>query len=233
MKQLTLDFIVTPAPTLDNFVVGRNAELLQNLRQWASRAAGERFIYIWGMAGSGRSHLLRSAVAAVRDSGASAAFVECSGGMQFAGDLEHMDRVAVDNVDRLDDRAQIALFNLYNSLRERHGALLVSGNAPPVQLKLRADLVTRLGWGLVYQVHALSDEEKVQALTHHAAARGFPLSGEVCDYLLNRVRRDLPSLLAMLDALDRHSLATKRPITVPLVRELLQAAPSAMGAEKE
>ncbi len=224
MKQLALDFIVAPAPTLDNFVAGRNAELLQNLRQWAFRDTRERFIYVWGLAGSGRSHLLKSAVAAVRDSGASAAYVECSGGMQFAEDLEHMDRVAVDNVDRLDDTAQIALFNLYNSLRERHGALLVSGNAPPVQLKLRADLVTRLGWGLVYQVHALSDEEKTQALTRHAAARGFPLSGEVCDYLLNRVRRDLPSLLAMLDALDRHSLETKRPITVPLVRELLQAA---------
>lgn len=233
MKQLTLDFIVAPSPTLDNFVAGRNAELLQNLRQWVGRAASERFIYIWGMAGSGRSHLLKSAVAAVRGSGASAAFVECSGGMQFAEDIEHLDRVAVDNVDRLDDTAQIALFNLYNSLRERHGALLVSGNAPPVQLALREDLVTRLGWGLVYQVHALSDEEKTQALMIHAEGRGFRLSGDVCSYLLHHVRRDLPSLLATLDVLDRHSLETKRPITVPLVRELLQAAPHAMGAEKE
>lgn len=231
MKQLALDFIVPPPPTLGNFVAGRNAELLQNLGQWASRAAGERFIYIWGVAGSGRSHLLKGAVAAVRDAGVSAAYVACDGDTQFekAG---HMDCLAVDNADRLGEAAQIALFNLYNSLRERRGALLVSGNAPPAQLRLRADLVTRLGWGLVYQVHALSDEEKTQALTRHAAARGFRLSGEVCDYLLNRVRRDMPSLLAVLDALDRHSLETKRPVTVPLVRELLHAIPPAQDAGK-
>jgi DnaA family protein len=96
---------------------------------------------------------------------------------------------------------------------------------------MRPDLVTRLGWGLVYQVHALSDEEKAQALAQHGAGRGFRLSAEVCAYLLQRARRDMPSLLAMLDALDRYSLETKRQITVPLVRELLHAAPD--GGKKQ
>jgi DnaA family protein len=90
-----------------------------------------------------------------------------------------------------------------------------------VQLGLRPDLVTRLGWGLVYQVHALTDADKSEALEHYAAARGFSLQPEVRQYLLARVRRDLPTLLAMLDALDRYSLEAKRPITVPLLRELL------------
>jgi len=127
-------------------------------------------------------------------------------------------------VDRLDDEGQIAAFDLYNSLREHSGALIASAAAPPVQLKLRADLVTRLAWGLVYQVHALADEDKARALADHAARRGFRLAPEVTEYLLRRVRRDLPSLLAMLDALDRYSLETKRPVTVPLVRELLHLA---------
>ena len=91
-------------------------------------------------------------------------------------------------------------------------------------MKLREDLVTRLGWGLVYQAHALSDEEKARALTDYAASRGFRLLPEVCDYLLTRAQRDLASLLAMIDALDRYSLETKRPITMPLVRELLYTA---------
>lgn len=223
MRQLALDFAVPP-PTLDNFVAGRNAELLQCLMGLASRGTGERFIYIWGTAGSGRSHLLQGMVAAVRATGADAVYVACSGDTQFGEGLVQAEYVAVDNADCLGEAAQIALFNLYNALRERQGALLVSGEAPPVQLRLREDLVTRLGWGLVYQVHALSDEEKAQALTRHAAARGFRMPAEVCDYLLNRVRRDMPSLLAMLDALDRYSLETKRQITVPMVRELLQTA---------
>ncbi len=232
MKQLVLDFAVPPSPTFDNFVAGRNAELLQNLRRWASRSAGERFIYLWGMAGSGRSHLLRGAVAAAHAAGASAVYIACAGDTQFGEDIGRMDCVAVDDADCLGEAAQIALFNLYNVLREGRGALIVSGDAPPVQLGLREDLVTRLGWGLVYQVHALSDEEKAQALARHAAARGLRLPGEVCDYLLNRVRRDMPSLLAMLDALDRHSLETKRPLTVPLVRELLQTV-QPQGAGKD
>ena len=102
--------------------------------------------------------------------------------------------------------------------------VLAGAAAPPAQLTLREDLATRLAWGLVFQVHALTDESKAQALAEHAASRGFRLAPEVSDFLLTRARRDLPTLLATLDALDRYSLETRRPVTVPLVRELLLAA---------
>jgi DnaA family protein len=116
------------------------------------------------------------------------------------------------------------VFDLYNALREHGGVLLASAGEPPAQLKLREDLATRLAWGLVYQVHALTDENKAQALADRAASRGFQLAPEVSDYLLTRARRDLPTLLATLDALDRYSIETRRPVTVPLARELLHAA---------
>ena len=223
MTQLLLDLKLEQLPTLDNFVSGRNAELTQNLRRLAARGPGERFIYLWGAPGSGRSHLLRGVAAAVRGAGASAEYIACGGDTRFAQDVETRDCVAVDDVGLLGEEAQVALLHLYNALREQRRALVASGDAPPVQLKLRQDLVTRLGWGLVYQVHALSDEEKTQALKGDAAARGFQLPDEVCAFLLTRVRRDMPSLLAMLDGLDRHSLEAKRQITVALARELLQA----------
>ncbi|MFN7086937.1 MAG: DnaA regulatory inactivator Hda [Burkholderiales bacterium] len=223
MKQLALDIAVTPSPTLDNFVTGRNAELLHNFKRMAAGEGGERFVYLWGSAGSGRSHLLQGVVAAARSAGANAVYIACAGETRLGADVAQLDCVAIDDVDRLATPAQIELFNIYNELRDSRGLLVVSGDAPPAQLELRRDLVTRLGWGLVYQVHALSDEEKAQALMRHAAARGFRLPAEVCDYLLHRAHRDMPTLLALLDALDRHSLATKRPVTVPLLRELLQA----------
>jgi DnaA family protein len=225
-QQLALDFASTPLPTFDNFVVGRNAELMQQLSRLAVPAS-ENFLYIWGAAGSGRTHLLKGAVAAVQAAGASAAYLEAGTTTVFADGLEHLDCVAIDDVERLGPDAQGALFNLYNVLRERGGALLAAANAPPVQLPLRADLVTRLGWGLVYQVHALSDDEKAGALVQHAAMRGFRLTPEVCDFVLHHVRRDMPSLLAMIDALDRYSLEMKRPVTLPLVRELLRSLPQA------
>ena len=226
MKQLALDFASQPLPTLDNFVAGRNGELLDNLRRIAAGRAHERFLYVWGRPGSGRSHLLKGAVTALQRTGAAAVYINCRADTRFAEGLDRMDCVALDDVDRLDDEGQVGAFDLYNALRERGGALLASGAAPPVQLTLREDLMTRLAWGLVYQSHALADEDKSRALADHAASRGFPLPSEVCDYLLTHARRDLPSLLATLDALDRYSLETRRPVTVPLVRELLLAAAS-------
>ncbi len=226
MKQLALDFASQPLPTLDNFIAGRNGELMENLRRLGSGQARERFLYVWGRPGSGRSHLLKGAMAALQRAGAAAVYIACKADTRFAEGLDRMDGVALDDVDRLDDEGQIAAFDLYNALRERNGALVAGGSAPPVQLTLREDLVTRLAWGLVYQVHALTDEDKVRALSDYAASRGLPLPREVCDYLLTRARRDMPSLLATLDALDRYSLETRRPVTVPLVRELIETRDS-------
>lgn len=224
MKQLTLDFTSPPRPTLDNFITGVNAELLQNLKRLVARRARERCFYLWGPPASGRSHLLKATVAELQREGASAAYLACTGGMQVGPGLERLDCVALDDVDRLDDAGQVAVFDLYNALRERAGVLLASAAVPPAQLALREDLATRLAWGLVYQVHALTDENKAQALAEHAASRGFRLAPDVSEFLLTRARRDLPTLLATLDALDRYSLETRRPVTVPLARELLHAA---------
>jgi len=220
MKQLVLDIARPPAPTLDNFVPGRNEELVAALYATAHGASSEQFIYLWGAPGSGRSHLLRAAVAAARAAGKPATFFE-SGAREF--DAPDDAFCAVDDVHLLDPQAQIALFNLHNRIKAGNGTLLASGNAAPPQLALRADLMTRLGAGLVYRVHGLNEEEKVAALRRHAQARGFELSSEVVGYLLRHVQRDLPSLLALLDALDRYSLASRRAITLPLLRELLNA----------
>lgn len=220
MKQLAFDLAAPPPPTLDNFIAGRNAELLESLRRLVA-GTGERFIYLWGEPGSGRTHLLRAVVAELQAAGVRAAYLSCAGASPAAFDGTDADCVAADDVDRLDEAGQIALFALYNRLREQRGALVASGSAPPSRLGLRQDLVTRLGWGLVYQTHVLTDEDKAAALRHHAAARGFTLPDEVCGFLLNRVRRDLPTLLRVLESLDRYSLAAKRPVTVALARELL------------
>jgi DnaA family protein len=233
MKQLALDIAAPALPTLDNFVVGDNAELVQRLRLLAAGGAPERFIYLWGPPGCGRSHLLRGVVAALRDAGAAAAYVGCAPGTALPDPAGQADCVALDDVDRLDADAQIAAFYLYNALRERRGARVASGAAPPVQLTLRGDLVTRLAWGLVYQVTALTDEDKGRALDQRASARGFRLRPEVREFLLTRAPRDIASLLGMVDALDRHSLETKRPVTVPMVKELLAAGRAAGCGARE
>jgi DnaA family protein len=100
--------------------------------------------------------------------------------------------------------------------------LLASASAPPAQLAVREDVRTRLAWGLVYQLHALTDAEKEQALHTHAASRGIALPTEVLNYLMTHMPRDLSTQIAILDALDGYALAAKRAITVPLIREWAQ-----------
>jgi len=220
MKQLALDIALPAAPTLDNFVPGRNAELVVALYALANGAGNERFIYLWGAGGSGRSHLLRAVAAAAERNGRPTVWLDAQTQVTHAPDDV---LCAADDVHLFGAEAQIALFNLHNRISGSTGALLVSGNAAPAHLRLRADLVTRLAAGLVYQLHGLGDEEKSAALRRHADARGLRLSQDVTAYLLRHAQRDMPSLLALLDALDRYSLETRRAITVPLLRELLDA----------
>jgi DnaA-homolog protein len=215
MTQLLLGIGPDWVPTLANFVAGRNVELLAALRDALGVTRGERALYVWGETGSGKSHLLQAAVGQAQAAGMSAVYA--CGEVPDAAQV-----VAVDEVEELDDAAQIALFALYNRLRESGGLLLVSGTQAPAFLALRDDLRTRLGWGLVYQVHALNDGEKAQALQQHALARGFELPNEVTTYLLRHGRRDLPALLATLDALDDHCMRLKRAATVPLLKEVMR-----------
>ena len=196
MKQLLLDIKPAAAPSLQNFVVGRNAEAIASLEALFSNLSQSKFIYLWGENGSGKSHLLSACKA--------------------------MGGRVVDDVHLFKNDAQIDLFNTYNQLKEAGNNLITAGLHAPTQMGLRNDLATRLAWGLVYQLHSLNDDEKATALKQHAKERGMKLPDEVTDYCLRYLRRDLPTLMATLDALDEWSLTTQKPITLPMLRKLLQ-----------
>ena len=221
MKQLAFDLVAPASPTLDNFLAGRrNQELVERLRELSHAPQHERSVYIWGAPVSGRTHLLRATVAELERNGVRAAYF--ANGEALQRDNADIDGAAVDDVHLLDDAGESALFRLFNRLRESGGVLVAGGDVAPGALRLRADVVTRLAWGLVYELHALGDSEKLQALVQHAAARGFDLAPDVAEYLLNRVKRDMRTLTAMVDTLDRYALETKRAITLALVREVLE-----------
>ena len=220
MRQLVLDLLPENPPSLDNFVPGVNAEALTALAAWKSAYNREPFLFLWGESGAGKTHLLRACSAHYVDATAAP---NLPGLDEVIGDAS--DHFAVDNVDSLDASGQITLFNLFNRLRAAGGRLLTAASQPPIQLALREDLRTRLGSGLIFRLHALSDEEKIAALSAQATARGLTLPAGALDYLLARVPRDMRSLMAFLVALDRYSLEHKRPITLPLLREVLQHSP--------
>ena len=216
MKQLVLDLGAEPAHSLDTFQVGENAELAHLMHQFAQRASREHFAYLWGDTGAGKTHLLQALAA----SPASRYIPFDAPADQFVHSPD-VTLYLLDDTDRLSPRRQIDAFALFNQIRE-HGAYMVStGPVPPAVLGVREDLRTRMGWGLVYQIKGLSDDEKIAALTQAAEARGLTLSASVLPYLLSHFKRDMRSLATMLDALDQYSLETQRPVTLPLLRDLL------------
>jgi DnaA-homolog protein len=219
MKQLLLDIRPDAPPTFEGFVTGVNGELLSTLQALAS-SQGRDSLYVWGQPGSGRSHLLRATALAAQEMGRQAAFVP---GDQAGDDLEMPagGLLIVDDVQRLGAEAQVALFRAFNSARDLRLTLVLSGDAPPLQLALREDLRTRIGSTLVFQVHPLDDAGKAEILARHAADRGMRLEREVIDYLLRHGERDLPSLMAVLQALDRVSLERHRNVTIPLLKDVL------------
>jgi DnaA-homolog protein len=216
MEQLILE-LATQEPAFANFVAGSNREAVAMLHHLAAGDIRETGVVIWGPPGVGKTHLLRAVVAAATQAGRLACYV--ADPAQADPSAQPGALFCIDAIDTADERAQARLFTLYNALVASHGQLLAAATRAPARLVLRDDLRTRLAHGLVYEISTLQDADKAEALATYASERGFRLSGEVIDYLLAHGRRDMATLVATLAALDRHSLAAKRPITVPLLRE--------------
>ncbi|WP_311767760.1 DnaA regulatory inactivator Hda [Burkholderia sp. Bp8963] len=223
-RQLTLDLGTPPPATFDNFITGENGELVTRLQKLdLALAAGplaDRSFYIWGEPGSGRSHLLQALVC-----DASYGYARYLTPQSPLGAFTFDPRVAIyaiDDCDAMNDTQQVALFNLFNEVRAHpSSAFVAAGPAAPLALDVREDLRTRLGWGLVFHLTPLSDAGKIAVLKLAAKERGIALTDDIAAYLLTHFRRDMPSLMALLDALDRFSLEQKRAVTLPLLRRML------------
>lgn len=221
MKQLTLDLRGDAPPVLENFVAAANADLLAALYEAVPVADVPQHIFLWGDAGSGRSHLLRSIVTAAAQAGRPACYLQAADVGETLPEAPGL-LLAIDDVEALGPGAQIALFRAFNGARAQRMTLITSGCAAPLHLHLREDLRTRIGQSLIFEVKALTDTDREAILAAQAATRGLRLEPEIVQYLLRHGRRDLTSLLRTLDALDAASLERKRAITLPLLREVLQ-----------
>ncbi|MEO5660050.1 MAG: DnaA regulatory inactivator Hda [Polaromonas sp.] len=227
MKQLALDIGLASDPTFANFFIGPNEAAVSQLALWADSPAHSPVpTYLWGDEASGKTHLLKAVSEALRGQGA------CSGWMDALmleppAFNESWSAVIMDDCHLYTPAQQRTAFNWFiNALSTDDGQprwVVASGNVPPADLTLREDLRTRLGWGHVFALQALSDAERRFVLKREAAARGVFLSEEVMDFMLTRFSRDLGSLMQLLDKLDSYALQTRRAITIPLIRTMLES----------
>jgi DnaA-homolog protein len=220
MKQLPLAIGAIgaePEQSFDNFLPGTNGLAVAHLLGLSTGAAP---VYLWGPAGSGKTHLLRALAQRLAQQGARAGGFSAADPTPWVFD-EAWAAIVIDTCDGLDADQQQAAFALFVEAATHGTAVIAAGRVPPVDLLLREDLRTRLGWGHVFGLRPLSESGTRSALRLEADRRGVFLSDEVMDYLLTRFERDLKHLMGLLDRLDEFSLAHQRAITVPMLKQML------------
>ena len=227
-SQLPLGFERHDVYTFDSYVPGANRESAEAL-QGIATGAGHGNIYLWAGRGAGKSHLLQAACNLAAQRLRACAYIPLRQVDDFTPDLfsslEALSLVCLDDVDELAGRDdwELALFDLFNRLRDTETPLVVSAGCSPRGSQVRLpDLKSRLSWGLCYHLQPLDDHENMAALKLRAQERGFDLSDQVVEYLIKRVKRDTRNLFLWLDRLDRHSLEAQRKLTVDFVREILE-----------
>jgi DnaA family protein len=221
MKQIPLPIGPLPQPRFDNFMPGSNAAALQHLQALAWPSAP---VYLWGPAGSGKSHLLRALANRCQQAGQQVGWFDASDRLPWVLAPEWA-VVLIDRCEVLTPEAQHAAFALFVDAATHGVQVAAAGRLPPVDLPLREDLRTRLAWGHVFALQPLADAETRAALRREADHRGIFLSDEVMDHVLTHFPRDLSHLMELLDRLDSYALARGRRVTVPLLRQMLLEAP--------
>jgi DnaA family protein len=226
-QQLPLSFRLRDDATFDNYLAVGNQQVLHNILELLAGKA-DTFIYLWGSEGSGKSHLLQACCHAAPEYNKTALYLPLAELFSFSYDafhgLENVDLICLDDIDQIagNRNAEEQVFHFFNRIRAQGNSLLIAANVAPLQLKIALpDLKSRLAWGIVYQLHALDDAEKLSALQLHAKARGLELDESVGNFLLGRCARNMTQLFATLELLDQASLIEQRRLTIPFVKRIL------------
>jgi DnaA family protein len=226
-KQLALAITLNDEATLVDFNWTNNTLLQQQLNRMLTFKE-DRLLYLWGLKGSGKSHVLQASCQAINSS-QSAIYLPLKllkeWGPQSIDCLEDQSLVCIDDIETIAGNSawEEALFHLYNKIKDKgQGLLIISGSQSPATSSIKlADLRSRLSWGFVIQLMELSDKDKVNTLKHHALKRGIDLPEHVGQFLLTRCSRNMHDLHQLLNRLDDASLAAQRKITIPFVKDVL------------
>lgn len=226
-QQLPLPLVLNPELSFAQFWPGTNREAVEQLQQIA-QGQGEPLILIWGERGHGKTHLLNACCSEAAGHGQSAAYFPmrllCELGPEVLDGADAFTIVCIDDVDAIAGNPgwELGLFNLFNQLRDAGHRLVISASLPPAQLGFTLpDLASRLSWGLTLRLQRPGEEDTRQILQMKSRSLGLEMPDAVARFLMNHAQRDLPALTALLDRLDRASLAAQRRLTVPFVKGLI------------
>jgi len=226
-SQLTLGLSLKDEATFANFYAYKNVEIIAQLKKTAS-GSGEKIVYLCGVRGEGCSHLLQASCHYAHQQGFSSVYLPLANLLEYPPEILHgletLSLICIDDLHVIAGHAkwEEAIFHLFNRVYDAGGSLIVAAHDLPKSLQLNLpDLVSRLSWGIIYQLQPLSDQEKIAILTIRAQNRGMTLPEEVGKYILTHCTRQIGALFTALNLLDNASLAAQRKLTIPFVKEVL------------
>lgn len=224
--QMVLPLAMGDHASFDNYWAGHNSEVVAAIRG-AIQKGEPRMIYLYGPKGSGKSHLLFAAMRFAEEEILANSYVSLSNpmvGSEMLSSLDVQHLVCVDDAGYWSGNADMerALFTLFEQVKQGGGQLIVAAGQPPTACGFKlADLISRLGSGLVYPVLELNDEQRYEAIKLRVQCRGLSISDDTIKYLLSRAARDSHELFLILDEIDRASLIEKRRVTIPFLQGVL------------
>jgi DnaA family protein len=221
MRQLALGVRLRADAVFESYWPGQNSEAVAALRSPSTVP-----LWLWGASGTGKTHLLQAVCAAA---GEAAAYFPLARSLALPPEalagFERTPVLCIDDVDAVagDAAWERALFQLFNEAAELRTRLIFAAAAAPRRADWSLeDWRSRAAACVVYQLHELDDDGRIEALRLRAAQRGLQLPHETSEYLLKRMPRDLRSLFEILDRLDEASLVAQRRLTVPFIRDALE-----------
>ncbi|HZF36619.1 MAG TPA: chromosomal replication initiator protein DnaA [Candidatus Angelobacter sp.] len=227
--------------TFENFVVGKSNELAHAAAHRVADATAVSFnpLFLYGGVGLGKTHLMHAIawhickrsperrviylsaekfmyqfVRALRDKNT----------MAFKEQFRSVDVLMIDDVQFISgkDSTQEEFFHTFNALVDQNRQVVVSADKSPSDLEgMEERMKSRLGWGLVADIHPTTYELRLGILQAKAEKIKHEVPGKVLEFLAHKITSNVRELEGALNRIAAHATLIGRPVTIETTQELL------------
>ncbi len=217
--QIPMDFGFFTKKTFDNFIVGENKKLFNSLIDFQN---SDQIILLYGSKSSGKSHICE------------AILNESDGGHILVNDrlklinltlTDYYSLVVIDDLDKLavSKECEEKLFTIINNQILNKKPVLVTSSKDINECNLNLkDLSSRLSSDKIFTISDLDDSDKINMMISYCSQRGLEIPDKVLNYIINNCSRDIYFICALIKSIDSASMSTKKKITIPFIKKVLQ-----------
>ena len=231
-----------PQFTFDNFIVGKPNELAYAAAQRVAQSEVVSFnpLFLYGGVGLGKTHLMHAVAWSIKKRSPKKNVVYLTAEkfmyqfikalrfkniMSFKEQFRSVDVLMIDDVQFIigKDNTQEEFFHTFNTLVDKKRQIIISADKSPADLEgLEDRLKSRLGWGLVADIHPLTYELRLGILQAKAEQKSMTLTSDVLEFLADKITNNVREMEGALNRLAVHASLQDSEVTVDLVKDVLK-----------